>query len=61
MPLPKPTWTWNDYLDAARKLTKKDANGTVIQAGFLPSGFGANDVSSFPWLCDSGITSLHVR
>jgi multiple sugar transport system substrate-binding protein len=37
VPAPKPTWTWTDYLDAARRTTIKDANGTVTQAGSIPA------------------------
>ncbi|HEU5318808.1 MAG TPA: sugar ABC transporter substrate-binding protein [Chloroflexota bacterium] len=37
VPTPKPTWTWNEYLDAARKTTIKDANGAVTQAGASPA------------------------
>jgi multiple sugar transport system substrate-binding protein len=37
VPVPKPTWTWNDYLDAARRTTVKDASGTVTQSGAAPA------------------------
>jgi multiple sugar transport system substrate-binding protein len=36
VPPPRPTWTWTDYLDAARRLTKKDGAGQVVQAGAQP-------------------------
>jgi multiple sugar transport system substrate-binding protein len=54
VPLPKPTWTWDDYLDAARRLTKSDG-GQVMQAGIgtLPSG---NDL--LPWLWSNGADIL---
>ncbi len=58
VPTPKATWTWNDYLDAARKLTKKDGNGTVVQAGLLPLGFGPTDVNPFEWLWSNGANIL---
>ena len=36
VPTPKPTWTWPEYLDAARRLTKKDGSGQIVQAGAQP-------------------------
>ncbi|HEX3347545.1 MAG TPA: sugar ABC transporter substrate-binding protein [Acetobacteraceae bacterium] len=36
---PAPDWTWADFLDAAQKLTKRDASGKVTQYGyFIPGG-----------------------
>ncbi|MER3406613.1 MAG: hypothetical protein C4289_16810 [Chloroflexota bacterium] len=48
---PQPTWTWNDYLEMARRLTKRDATGQIVQAGIgtLPSG---NQL--LPWLWSNG-------
>lgn len=48
---PQPTWTWSDYLDAARRLTKRDGAGQVVQAGIgtVPSG---NQL--WPWLWSNG-------
>lgn len=39
VPVPRPTWTWNDYLEAARRLTKQDG-GQIVQAGIgtVPTG-----------------------
>lgn len=34
VPYPKDDWTWNDLLQAARTLTKKDASGRITQYGF---------------------------
>jgi multiple sugar transport system substrate-binding protein len=50
VPPPKPAWTWNDYLDAARRLTKKDG-AQILQAGIgtVPSG---NQL--LPWLWSNG-------
>ncbi|HIQ06762.1 MAG TPA: sugar ABC transporter substrate-binding protein, partial [Anaerolineae bacterium] len=31
VPYPDETWTWDTFLDAAKKLTKKDASGRVTQ------------------------------
>ncbi len=55
VPRPKPTWTWDDYLDAARRLTKKDGSGQVVQAGIgtLPTG---NNL--LPWLWSNGADLL---
>ncbi len=35
LPYPKDNWTKDDFLAAARKLTKKDAAGRTVQWGFL--------------------------
>lgn len=43
VPYPKPGWTWDDFLETAKKLTKYDANGKPIQWGFsfptYPDGY----------------------
>jgi ABC-type glycerol-3-phosphate transport system substrate-binding protein len=51
VPVPAPAWTWDDYLDAARRLTTKDAGGQVTQVGIgtLPAG---NNL--LPWLRSNG-------
>ena len=51
VPVPKPTWTWTEYLDAARRLTVKDAGGQVVQAGAIPAG-GTNQF--WLWLWSNG-------
>lgn len=33
VPYPKDNWTWNDFLDAAKKLTIRDAKGRTTQFG----------------------------
>jgi len=44
--------TWEDLRDAALKLTKRDADGKVVQAGFMVN---AVDISSYlPWLYSNG-------
>ena len=53
VPAPKPTWTWNDYLDAARKATIKDASGAVTVAGASPTA-GANSNQFWLWLWSNG-------
>jgi ABC-type glycerol-3-phosphate transport system substrate-binding protein len=35
VPYPKSGWTWKEFLETAKKLTKKDANGRITQFGFL--------------------------
>lgn len=44
--------TWDDFREAALEMTKRDANGRVVQAGFMvPSG----DLSGFlPWMYANG-------
>src|SRR5687767_7045584 len=51
VPAPRPTWTWNDYLDAARRATIKDASGAVTSAGSIPAG-GNNQF--WLWLWSNG-------
>ncbi|MBI3312769.1 MAG: sugar ABC transporter substrate-binding protein [Candidatus Omnitrophica bacterium] len=34
IPFPKDDWNWNDLLQTARQLTKKDESGRIIQYGF---------------------------
>jgi multiple sugar transport system substrate-binding protein len=54
-PLPTARWTWDDYLTAARALTRKDGAGQVVQAGIgtVPSGNGV-----WPWLWSNGGDAL---
>jgi multiple sugar transport system substrate-binding protein len=51
VPVPQPTWTWNEYLDAARRLTRKDGD-TVTQAGAIPAPTGGNQF--WLWLWSNG-------
>ena len=53
VPAPRPTWTWNDYLDAARRTTVKDASGQITQIGASPTA-GANSNQFFLWLWSNG-------
>jgi multiple sugar transport system substrate-binding protein len=46
VPVPQPAWTWTEYLDAARRLTRNDG-GTVIQSG-IEGGFTGTNL--LPWL-----------
>lgn len=50
---PKDSWTFNDLLKDAQKLTKRDANGNIVQYGFYSwcwmdfvHGFGGNIVDN---------------
>jgi multiple sugar transport system substrate-binding protein len=54
--LPNETWTWDNLLDAAKKLTKDTNNdGKTDQYGFLaPNGY-----ISFPWLWQNGGSVLN--
>jgi multiple sugar transport system substrate-binding protein len=36
MPYPTADWTWNDLLAAAQRLTKRDAQGRLVQSGLTP-------------------------
>jgi multiple sugar transport system substrate-binding protein len=47
VPYPKDDWTWDDFLDAAKKLTLRDASGAVAQYGFVVPGF---NFGLTPWL-----------
>ncbi len=38
VPPPSSDWTWDDMLEAAKKLTKRDANGHTSQYGLFLSG-----------------------
>jgi multiple sugar transport system substrate-binding protein len=37
---PNENWTWNDFLDASKKLTKRDENGRLLQYGSSLSFWG---------------------
>lgn len=52
---PSPTWTWDDFLKTAQKLTLRDAKGKVTQYGyFIPDyGFGIA-----PWFLTNGTDKL---
>lgn len=54
VPLPSSDWTWADFLDAATKLTKRDASGHATRYGLFLSG--ANFTLS-PWFMtnDTGV------
>ena len=51
VPLPRAAWTWSDYLEAARRLTRTEAAGQVVQAGIgtTPSG-----INLWPWPWSNG-------
>jgi multiple sugar transport system substrate-binding protein len=48
VPAPRPTWTWNDYLDAARRLTK-GSGAAMTQAG-IGQGTMPTAGNLWPWL-----------
>ncbi|GMA15321.1 ABC transporter substrate-binding protein (plasmid) [Deinococcus metallilatus] len=52
---PSSTWTWDDFLKAAQKLTVRDAKGKVTQYGYyVPAyGFGLT-----PWFLTNGTDKL---
>jgi multiple sugar transport system substrate-binding protein len=45
------TWKWDTFLDAATKLTKKDAGGRTTQYGFA---VGLNAVNAMSWVWSNG-------
>jgi multiple sugar transport system substrate-binding protein len=47
VPYPDTSWTWDDFLQAAIKLTKKDANGRIRQYGCMISMAGYTFVYSY--------------
>jgi multiple sugar transport system substrate-binding protein len=53
VPIPKPTWTWTEYLDAARRLTVTDSGGQVIQVGAIPTPAGGGN-QFWLWLWSNG-------
>lgn len=50
VPLPKENWTWEDFLNAAKKLTKVE-NGKSTQWGYY---FPKNNDAIFTWLIQNG-------
>jgi multiple sugar transport system substrate-binding protein len=47
VPYPGASWTWDDFLQTAMKLTRKDANGRIKQFGCMISMAGYTFVYSF--------------
>jgi len=39
MPYPTADWTWDDLLAAAQRLTKRDAQGNLVQSGLMPCDY----------------------
>ena len=52
LPYPNDDWTWDDFLEAARKLTKTDEMGRTVQVGCLPY-----DWSSWVWSAGGKFTT----
>lgn len=50
VPMPSGDWTWNDFLETAKKLTKSQ-NGKATQWGYY---FPKQDDSVFTWLIQNG-------
>ncbi len=56
---PQATWTWDQFLDTAKKLTAKAPDGRTIQYGYLPS---SNWYKSLPsWIWSAGGVMLEYR
>lgn len=55
LPFPKTDWTWEDFRQAAIKLTKRDANGNVTQFGYeVPN----QNFFVQPWFFSNGTAIL---
>lgn len=50
VPLPKEDWTWNDFLEVAKKLSKQE-DGKPVQWGY---NFTKHNDSIFTWLIQNG-------
>lgn len=51
VPYPEPGWTWDDFLDAAKRLTKVEG-GKTVQYGVLLSGSWIRAIE--PWVYQAG-------
>lgn len=49
---PDDTWTWDDLLNAAKKLTITDANGNITQYGFVATSGG--QTCTYDWILANG-------
>ena len=49
IPYPDDTWTWATLLEAAQKLTVRDASGRVVRYGWSDSG-----LNMWPWIWQNG-------
>lgn len=55
VPLPEPGWTWEDFLEAAKAMTEKDASGTTVRFGYeIPSSY----FGLMPWFFSNGTSPL---
>ncbi len=55
IPYPKKSWTWAEFLDAAQKLTKRDAAGQVTQYGYFVPGY---NFGIAPWFLTNDTDKL---
>lgn len=46
IPYPTPDWTWDEFFEIAKKLTKKDASGKVTRYGFYDWSFMSGGVAA---------------
>ena len=55
VPYPSANWTWDDFLKAAKALTKRDADGKVTQYGYFVPGY---NFGLTPWLLTNDTDKL---
>lgn len=55
VPYPSADWTWDDFLRAAKALTKRDATGKVTQYGYFVPGY---NFGLAPWLLTNDTDKL---
>jgi ABC-type glycerol-3-phosphate transport system substrate-binding protein len=46
-PYPKGDWTWDEFIEVAKRLTKRDANGRIVQYGLIEV-WEVGDCYNFP-------------
>jgi len=55
IPYPKSSWTWDEFLAASQKLTKRDASGQVSQYGYFVPGY---NFGIAPWFLTNDTDKL---
>jgi multiple sugar transport system substrate-binding protein len=55
VPYPKPGWTWDDFRQKAKALTRRDASGKTEQYGYFVPGL---NFALTPWLLTNGTDKL---
>jgi len=55
---PSADWTWDDFLQAAKALTRRDADGKAVQYGYFVPGY---NFGLAPWLLTNDTDKLKQR